>query len=79
MESFLLSDIEDRTLAMADGEYVHFKIARPVLGTYYERNECFYPEGLRFVSKEEIAFTLASEDVRVPLPLPASMQITGPL
>jgi len=26
---------------MADGEYVHFKIARPVLGTYYERNVSF--------------------------------------
>jgi len=41
MKSFLLSDIEDRTLAMAQGDYVHFKTARPVLGTYYERDVSF--------------------------------------
>jgi hypothetical protein len=41
METFLLRDIEDRTLAMAEGEFVHFRIARPVLGTYYERNISF--------------------------------------
>jgi hypothetical protein len=37
----LLTDIEDRTLAMAEDEYVHFRIARPVLGTFYERNVSF--------------------------------------
>ena len=41
MEQGLLSDIEDRTLAMAEGEFVHFRIARPVLGTFYERNVSF--------------------------------------
>jgi hypothetical protein len=41
MDRPLLSDIEDRTLAMADDEYVHFKTARPVLGTFYERNVSF--------------------------------------
>ena len=41
MDRPLLTDIEDRTLAMADDEYVHFKTARPVLGTYYERNVSF--------------------------------------
>jgi hypothetical protein len=34
----LLTDIEDRTLAMAAGEFVSFAVARPVLGTFYERN-----------------------------------------
>ncbi len=37
----LLTDIEDRTLTMADEEYVHFKLARPVLGTFYERDVSF--------------------------------------
>ncbi|KQY48645.1 hypothetical protein ASD14_15520 [Lysobacter sp. Root494] len=41
MERPLLTDIEDRTLAMAEGEYVHFKTARPVLGTFYERDVGF--------------------------------------
>jgi hypothetical protein len=41
MESPLLTDIEDRTLAMAEDEFVHFKIARPVLGTFYKRNVNF--------------------------------------
>ena len=41
MQSILLNDIEDRTLAMAEGDYVHFKTARPVLGTFYERNVSF--------------------------------------
>lgn len=41
MQTFQLTDIEDRTLAMAEGEYVHLHIARPVLGTYYERNVGF--------------------------------------
>jgi hypothetical protein len=37
----VLTDIEDRMLAMAEGEFVHFKVARPVLGTFYERNVSF--------------------------------------
>lgn len=37
----LLSDIEDRTLAMAEDEYVGFKTGRAVLGTYYERDVGF--------------------------------------
>ena len=37
----LLTDIEDRTLAMAEEEYVGFKVARAVLGTYYERDVSF--------------------------------------
>ena len=37
----VLTDIEDRTLAMAQGEFVHFKVARPVLGTFYERSVSF--------------------------------------
>jgi hypothetical protein len=41
MDRTLLRDIEDRTLAMAEGEFVGFKTARPVLGTYYERNVSF--------------------------------------
>lgn len=41
MEMPALNDMEDRTLAMADGEYIHFRIARPVLGTYYERDVSF--------------------------------------
>ena len=41
MERPLLTDIEDRTLAMAEDEYVHFKTARPVLGTFYERDVGF--------------------------------------
>jgi len=41
LERPLLTDIEDRTLAMAEDEYVHFKIARPVLGTFYERDVSF--------------------------------------
>ena len=39
--SEVLRDIEDRTLAMAEGDFVHFRTARPVLGTYYERNISF--------------------------------------
>ncbi|WP_157798648.1 hypothetical protein [Dyella ginsengisoli] len=41
MDKFLLTDIEDRVLAMAEDEFVHFKTARPVLGTFYERNVTF--------------------------------------
>lgn len=41
MERPLLTDIEDRTLALAEDEYVHFKLARPVLGTFYERDVSF--------------------------------------
>jgi hypothetical protein len=41
VERPLLTDIEDRTLAMAEDEYVHFKTARPVLGTFYERDVSF--------------------------------------
>ena len=41
MDRPLLTDIEDRTLAMAEDEYVHFKLARPVLGTFYERDVSF--------------------------------------
>ncbi len=37
----LLTDTEDRTLAMAEDEYVSFKIARSVLGTYYGRDVSF--------------------------------------
>jgi hypothetical protein len=42
MNEFLLTDVEDRVLAMAEDEYVHFKIARPVLGTFYERDVSFW-------------------------------------
>jgi len=41
MDSPLLTDIEDRTLALAEDEYVHFKTVRPVLGTFYERDVSF--------------------------------------
>ena len=41
MERILLTDIQDRTLAMAEDEFVYFKVARPVLGTFYERNVSF--------------------------------------
>lgn len=41
MERLLLTDIEDRVLAMAEDDFVHFKTARPVLGTFYERNVSF--------------------------------------
>jgi hypothetical protein len=41
MDRLLLRDIEDRTLALAEGDYVGFKTARPVLGTYYERDVSF--------------------------------------
>ena len=41
MERPLLTDIEDRTLAMAEDDYVHFKIARIVLGTFYGRDVSF--------------------------------------
>lgn len=41
MERPLLTDIEDRTLAMAEDECIHFRIVRPVLGTFYERNVSF--------------------------------------
>lgn len=41
MDKFLLTDIEDSVLAMAEDEFVHFKTARPVLGTFYERNVSF--------------------------------------
>ena len=37
----MLTDIEDRTLAMAQDEYVQFKTARPVLGTCFERDVGF--------------------------------------
>ncbi len=35
------SVIEDRTLAMAEGDYVVFKTSRPVLSAYFERNVAF--------------------------------------
>jgi hypothetical protein len=41
LETPLLTDVEDRTLAMAEDEYVHFKVARPVLGTFYGRDVSF--------------------------------------
>lgn len=41
MEGPLLTDIEDRMLALAEDEFVHFKLARPVLGTFYERDVSF--------------------------------------
>jgi len=41
MDKFLLTAIKDSVLAMAEDEFVHFKTARPVLGTYYERNVSF--------------------------------------
>jgi len=41
MDKFLLTGIEDSVLAMAEDEFVHFKTARPVLGTFYERNVSF--------------------------------------
>jgi len=37
MEKLLLTDIEDRTLAMAEGDYVSFKIASRVLGIWCSR------------------------------------------
>ena len=37
----VLSDFEDRLLALAEDEFVHFKLARPVLGTFYGRNVSF--------------------------------------
>ena len=37
MDSALLTDIEDRTLAMAEGDYVSFKIASAVIGAWYSR------------------------------------------
>ena len=37
----LLTDIEDRALAMCEGDYFGFKTARAVLGTYYERDVSF--------------------------------------
>ncbi len=36
-----LRNIEDLTLAMADDEFVSFRTARPVLGTYLKRNVTF--------------------------------------
>ena len=41
MERPLLTDFQDRLLALAEDEWVHFKLARPVMGTYYERNVTF--------------------------------------
>lgn len=41
MDQFLLTGIEDSVLAMAEDEFVHFRTARPVLGTCYERNVSF--------------------------------------
>lgn len=41
MDRPLLRDIEDRTLAMAEKEYITFKTVRVVLGTYYGRNVSF--------------------------------------
>lgn len=41
MEKLPLTNIEDSVLAMAEDAYVHFKTARPVLGTFYERNVSF--------------------------------------
>jgi hypothetical protein len=41
MEKLALSNIEDSVLAMAEDAFIHFKTARPVLGTYYERNVSF--------------------------------------
>ena len=37
----LLTDFEDRMLALAEDEYVSFKVARPVFGSFYERNVSF--------------------------------------
>ncbi|MBE5313801.1 MAG: hypothetical protein H4O13_00170 [Xanthomonadales bacterium] len=36
-----LRNVEDLTLAMADDEYVSFRTARPVLGSYLARNVTF--------------------------------------
>jgi hypothetical protein len=41
MDKFVHTVIEDSVLAMAEDEFVHFKAAHPVLGTYYERNVSF--------------------------------------
>jgi len=41
MEKLSLTNMEDSVLAMAEDAFVHFKTARPVLGTYYERNVSF--------------------------------------
>ena len=42
MESpLILTDFEDRLLALAEDEYVHFRLAKPVLGTFYGRDVSF--------------------------------------
>jgi hypothetical protein len=41
MERVSLTNVEDSVLAMAEDAFVHFKTARPVLGTFYERNVSF--------------------------------------
>lgn len=41
MDRPLLNDFQDRLLALAEDDWVHFKLARPVMGTYYERNVSF--------------------------------------
>lgn len=41
MDKPLLTDIEDRVLALAEDEFVHFKLVRPVLGTFYGRDVSF--------------------------------------
>ena len=41
MHRALLTDFQDRLLALAEDEWCHFRLARPVLGTYYERNVSF--------------------------------------
>lgn len=41
LEGPLLSDIEDWTLALTEDEFVRFKLARPVLGKFYERDVSF--------------------------------------
>ena len=37
----VLTDFEDRLLALAEDEHVHYRLARPVLGTFYGRDVSF--------------------------------------
>lgn len=46
--------------------------------TPYEREDCYYPEALRWASAGEIAFRVAGQEIRVRLPLPESMTIAAP-
>ncbi|MFC0682889.1 hypothetical protein ACFFGH_34080 [Lysobacter korlensis] len=41
MESPLLTDFQNRLLALAEDEWVHFRQARPIMGTAYERDVSF--------------------------------------